>query len=375
MKKHIFAALALTLILALTVSAASPVPGSVVSENRDGRQLIIKTYTLPADSDPSALTEEPFQQEGFLYALLSITKEETPFSESRRVSETVTVETATGDLSAILAELAASIPYDDGQFSGSLALDHTSLKTEATGYTTKSYTVTETKTIEGLDRNDPSYVPQTTVKNGKTLALSNVEWAVQGTSLMGDTLVPTSYMAVATYTGKSSSKVATGYVTTAQYSGAVTAAGIASVTYTVTYLGEEILAEEPAAAEPAPFPWLYLGLAAGLLVLLAAALWLLLRRNTNVYVLAADEGEYERIGRVRLGRRRLFIDLRGMKPYPPTEAVIEIKGPTARRLFGRMLTVRLHNGARTHVIQQSRQAAYWFNISLNENEHTEEDAR
>ena len=52
-------------------------------------------------------------------------------------------------------------------------------------------------------------------------------------------LAPCSYQAVATYTGKNYYSAATGYVTTANYVGEVTHEGVESVTYRVTYLGEE----------------------------------------------------------------------------------------------------------------------------------------
>ena len=84
-----------------------------------------------------------------------------------------------------------------------------------------------------------SYVPATTVKNGVTLNLSNVDWQIIGTDLVGDMLSPASYQAVATYSGKSYSKVATGYVTSADYVGEITRNDVESVTYRVTYLGTQ----------------------------------------------------------------------------------------------------------------------------------------
>ena len=89
-----------------------------------------------------------------------------------------------------LEQLAPVIEYDDGLYSGTLSLDHTSLHTEATGYSTRSYTVSETKTISQLDRNDMSYVPATTIKDGVTLNLAGVDWQVTGTDLVGEVLPP-----------------------------------------------------------------------------------------------------------------------------------------------------------------------------------------
>ena len=85
-----------------------------------------------------------------------------------------------------------------------------------------------------------SYVPSTTVKNGRTLNLANVEWQVTGTDPVGEALVPSSYQAVATYSAKATYQAATGYVTTAEYTGEVTHEGVESITYVLTYLGTKV---------------------------------------------------------------------------------------------------------------------------------------
>lgn len=236
--KNVF--LCLLLALTLTTSAAAlEVPTSTVVQNLNGSQQLIKTYVLPPETNPQTLVEEPFEQEGFLYTFAEIVKEENLISDASYHRETVTVDTGTNDLSKILEQLKPSIDYDDGSYKGTLSLDHTSIHTEASGYETRSSTVTATKTIGPLDRNDMSYVPATTVKNGVTLNLASVDWQVIGADLVGDVMAPCSYQAVATYTGKSYYSAATGYVTTANYVGEVTHEGVESVTYQVTYLGKE----------------------------------------------------------------------------------------------------------------------------------------
>ena len=162
-------AVLLMLLCMLTVTAsAAYVPEDVVSENRDGRQLIIKTYTLPPDADPSELIEEPFELEGYTYHHLETVKEEQAFKDSKAQTEVVTLETNTDDLAKILEQLAPTMEYNKDGYSGTLTLDHTTIQTEAAGYTTKYYTITDTKQFPGLSRNDPSCVPTTTVKNGST---------------------------------------------------------------------------------------------------------------------------------------------------------------------------------------------------------------
>ena len=246
--------LCLLLTAALTMSASAlEVPTSTVVQNLNGSQQVVKTYTVSPEVDAQTLIEEPFQLEGFLYTYADIVKEENLVSERQIHTETVTVETAKKNLDVILKELAPTMEYGDGTWAGTLALDHTSINTQAAGYTTGSSTVTATKTIGPLDRNDMSYVPATTVKNGVTLNLSSVEWQVIGAEVVGDMTAPCSYQAVATYTGKSYYSAATGYVTTANYVGEVTHEGVESVTYRVTYLGEEHQPESsPAPTEEQP---------------------------------------------------------------------------------------------------------------------------
>ena len=241
--------LCLLLTAALTMSASAlEVPTNTVVQNLNGSQQVVKTYTVSPEVDAQTLIEEPFQLEGFLYTYADIVKQDNRVAERQTHSETVTVETAKKNLDVILEQLAPTMEYDDGTWTGTLALDHTSINTQAAGYTTGSSTITATKTIGPLDRNDMSYIPATTVKDGRTLTLTNVEWQVIGTDVVGDVMAPCSYQAVATYSGKSYYKAATGYVTTANYVGEVTHEGVESVTYQVTYLGKEY---EP---EPSPDP-------------------------------------------------------------------------------------------------------------------------
>lgn len=243
--------LCLLLTAALTMSASAlEVPTSTVVQNLNGSQQVVKTYTVSPEVDAQTLIEEPFQLEGYLYTYADIVKENNTVDERQSHTETVTVETDKKNLDVILAQLAPTMEYDDGTWSGTLALDHTSINTQAAGYTTGSSTVSETKTIGPLDRNDMSYVPATTVKNGVTLNLASVDWQVIGADLVGDVMAPCSYQAVATYTGKSYYSAATGYVTTANYVGEVTHAGVDSITYRVTYLGTEHTPSEPE-ADPA----------------------------------------------------------------------------------------------------------------------------
>lgn len=257
--------------------------------------------------------------EGYSYHHLETVKEEQTFEDSKIQTEVVTLETDVDDLAAILEQLDASMEYNKDGYSGVLTLDHTTIQTEAAGYTTKYYTITDTKQFTGLDRNDPSYVPTTTVKNGSTLKLSDISWTVTGTGLADDTLVPTSYTATATYTATGSRSVATGYVTTASYTGEIKAEGVEAVKYTVTYLGSPV--GFLAGLNPM---WL---LAGGGLLLLAGTggiIYIMKRPRAVIYAMNARGVAYKKLGKQKISTRTPKLDLTKLREYPAGDASVEL---------------------------------------------------
>jgi len=352
-------ALCLLLVLSMATSAfAAEVPDSFVTENLNGQQRLVKTYTLAPDIDPETLKEPSFEYDGFTYTWAYTTKVEHPFLETKDVVEVITVETSKNDLTQILAELTPSIEYNDGEFAGELALDHTTLTTEAAGYTTKYSKTTETKVIGNLDRNDMSYVPATTVKNGKTLSLSNVDWQVTGTALVGESLVPSQFQAVATYSASSSYKAATGYVTTAEYHGKVTSEGIESITYTVVYTGKEIqpeVPEEPAGLVLTTEHFLFAAVILLALALVGLLVYLFLhRKNVYVYVPGDKPRDYKLIAKYRVDPKTPCIDITEIDPYPEDTVAVEVKRPLAKKLVGQDFTVQCKDMSYVYKITQDR---------------------
>ena len=236
--KRMLISVALTLALSATAMAAE-VPTEVTVQNLNGSQEYIQTFTASPDIDLETLKVAPFDHEGYTYTFASVTKLENLISEKKVQTETVTVKTTKKDLSTVLAQLQPTLEYDDGIYQGVLSLDHTSIVTEAAGYAQQSYTVSTTKAYDSLPSNDMSYIPATAVKDGVTLNLAAVDWQVQATALVDDVLVPSLYRAVASYSAAASYNAATGYISAAEYMGTVSRSGVESVTYTLTYLGEE----------------------------------------------------------------------------------------------------------------------------------------
>ena len=95
--------------------------GGVPTETRQestpvGDQLITKMYELSPEEDPKSLIEEDFKQDGFLFQYRGMTKEDVSHTESKTVTQAVTVESQSGDTEENLDLLEGSIPYDSGAY-------------------------------------------------------------------------------------------------------------------------------------------------------------------------------------------------------------------------------------------------------------------
>lgn len=357
-------ALSLCMSLGVSASAASYVADDINYQNLNGQQQAIMVYTLLPDQQPEDLIEQDFEYDGYLYAYSGMTKQEQTFNEEKLHTETITVNTGSKDLKDILAELKPTIEFDDGTSQGILALDHETIKTEAAGYKTSSYTVTVTKNFTRLASNDSSLIDPTAVKNGRTLSLSNITWSVESTALVGDALVPATYSAVATYSGTASSTVATGYITTAEYTGKVTASGISSIKYTVTYIGTPVLVEEPDTEISAPMA---IGGLIVIAVMCGGVLFLILRfrKNTTVYKSTGEDNEYDKCGKLSIKVRNPELRIDHLKDVPSGVIAIEVDEGVAKKLFGKKISVRYYDRIMTHTVGTVN-GPYWFKMDVGE---------
>ena len=211
------------------------------------------------------------------------------------------------------------------------------------------------------------------MKNGTTLSLTNITWSTTGTGLYGDTLLPTSYTATATYSAAGNRQVATGYVTTANYTGEITAEGVRSVRYTVTYLGEPISASEPdpiMESRPSVLPWVILGVSLLAMAGGGVAAFIFLRPNAVIYAMNAKGVAYKRLGAQRVTARKPRLDFTRLREYPAAEAGVELNKQMAQKLAGRLITIQLYDGTRTHLVEWTDgMDSYWF--AVRDEEETE----
>lgn len=235
---------------------------------------INKIYQLSLSDDPGGIPTEDFDRNGRHYYLLDMVRKDEVGVDTQPHTETITMDSDTGDLAEVLKRLDAQmeVTTEDGH-TGTLLLDHTSVKVEVKGYKTSSRNLFASRTYPGLSDADLSFIPTTITDSGRSLTLADVQWASDGTY----------YTATAKYAGTASSRSATGYTVSASYSGEVAKTNCEVVTYTAIF-GSTAIEEQPSEApEPeaeAPaslnldanyLP--VLGIVGGVIALLVAVCW------------------------------------------------------------------------------------------------------
>ena len=284
MKKHMALLLCALMVLAscatLPAMAAEQHHPVSVEEYTYGpldELRIDKIYQLSLSDDPSGIPTGDFDRNGRHYYLLDMVRKDEVGVDTQPHTETVTMDSDTGDLAEVLKRLDAQmeVATEDGH-TGTLVLDHTSVKVEVKGYKTSSRSLSATRTYPSLSDADLALIPTTITDGGKTLTLADVQWASDGTY----------YTATAKYTGSSSSRHATGYTVTASYTGEVAKTNCEVVTYTAIFGSTKMEEPEPTSVpEPAPevetpaslglgtnyLP--VLGIVGGVIALLVAACW------------------------------------------------------------------------------------------------------
>ena len=270
------ASLLLLTALALPVGAAATdlaAPGALLPVdivlNQEARE-IRKVYDLPPSTDPSTLPRDPFDRDGCRYDCTDILREVIIGSETQPLTQTETVESEKKDMETLLALLPQEkeVTTEEG-FSGTLRLDLDSIKTEPSGYGSKTSPVTASRSYPNLSDADTKYLPKTIEEGGRTLVLQDVQWRTDNTYNADDYEIGDRFTAVCTYGGTKTSSYVKGYTTTADYTGEVYRTGVTVIRYTVIYTGVPI---EPPTPEPVEAPKVDVGRLAiiGTLVGLAA---------------------------------------------------------------------------------------------------------
>ena len=216
-----------------------------------------KIYDLSPDADPAGIARSDFEKDGYHYTLVDLLRQEIPENESRQHTEHVSVESAKKDMESVLALLPQEREFitDDG-LTGTLTLKLDTVQVEPSGYGSSTKQLSVKRSYPNLAEQDTQYIPKSIEDNGRTLALSDIQWQTDNTVNMDGYAVADRYTAVATYTGSATSSYVKGYTVTADYSGTVSHIALDRVRYVAIFEGLPI---QPAisVAKNATFRWSY----------------------------------------------------------------------------------------------------------------------
>ena len=408
MKKKVF-----LLLLLLTIHCpikttfaeqTESIPFLISSDQKqiEGSIFLTKVYEVAEDFDPSALVENGYEKDGYLFAYYKTDKKVNENKQTKELSESIAIETATDNKEGILNRLPQTIEYNKEDFTGVLSLEHNSIATEVAAYKTQNTTLSTVKEYTELMAADNSYIPQTAEKDGQILQLTDVNWAVMGTGLSGDTLVPTEYKATATYSKTISDKVPSSYVTTAIYTGTVSKPEPTTITYTLTYVGtpikenrtimekaekqtEEEIKKQKQEEKPEVkeikqsnpiLIKMILGAFAGILFSGGMVLLFYKKSQRGVKICNLQEEEYICIGYQKMNKSDFIIDLN------PLHELIQspffyfvIDKYTAKKLYGKMLSITLQNETKEQMIIPNSVSEYGqpycFMLEIGGTEHEE----
>ena len=156
-------------------------------------------------------------------------KDSRPANESRQHTETVSVNSKSKDMGAVLALLPQTKEFitEDG-LSGVLTLKLDTVKVEVAGYGSSTKTVTATRTYPGLANQDTQYIPKTIQDGGNSMTLQAVDWQTEGDG---------HFTAMASYSGSATSSYVKGYTVTADYAGTVSRINLNKIRYVAIFEG------------------------------------------------------------------------------------------------------------------------------------------
>ena len=391
MKKKLF-----LLLLLLTMSCpikttfaeqTESIPFLISSDQKqiEGSIFVTKVYEVAEDFDPSALVENGYKKDGYLFAYHKTDKKVNENKQTKELSESIAIETATDNKQGILNRLPQTIEYNKEDFTGVLSLKQDSIATEVAAYKTQNTTLSTVKEYTELMAADNSYIPQTAEKEGQTLQLTDVNWAVMGTELSGDTLVPTEYKATATYSKTISDKVPSSYVTTAIYTGTVSKPEPTTITYTLTYVGTPIK-ENSTIMEKAEkqahkqiqqqeeketkaikemkqgnpiFIKMLFGAFIGVLFSSGMVLLFYKKSQKGVKICNLQEEEYICIGYQKMGKEDFVIDLNPLYELIQSSCFyFVIDKYTAKQLYGKTISITLHDETKEQMIMPNSVSEY-----------------
>ena len=381
----------LSLVLLMTTQAfAMDVPISQTEAEINGEQTLTQIYEVSVDTQPETLIKEDFEQNGFSYELISITKDEGTERPEKEVTDVVEIllketrEAAARE--EAIQSMQASIEYERDGYKGTLYVNPSTLELAPVNERTIKGTRSIQKSYTN-EYNDDGIIPQSVSEGGYTWSYATHSWTELPDPEGGS--VPVGYQATVTYQRGTSSRKNDGYTASVEYSGVVSYGVADTVRYTLVYKGYPIVVKEPSllerifGVEPTvtvdrtpktqttiekesngrssvtvigvKLLLLALGIACILFACLVAVKLVKRFLSSFVIIYSRDEhsGEDTRIQRVFLWDKKPEITIDYLKAPESRHFLVVLKPKKADKLLGKQLTICIGKKIVKHVVAQS----------------------
>lgn len=391
----------LSLVLLMTTQvSAMDVPISQTEAEINGEQTLTQVYEVSVDTQPETLIKEDFEQNGFSYELISITKNEGTERPEKEVTDIVEIPLkATKEAAAreeAIQNMQASIAYEQDGYKGILYVNPSTLELAPVNERTIKGTRTIQKSYTN-EYNDDAVIPQVVSEGGYTWSYASHNWTELPDPEGGS--VPIGYQATVTYQRGTSSRKNDGYTASVEYSGVVSYGVADTVRYTLIYRGYPIVVKEPSlwerilgVSEPTvtvdrtpkthaviekessgrtsvaviggKLLLFTLGIACILLACLVAVKLFKRFLSSFVMIYSRDEhsGVETRIQRVFLWDRKPEINIDYLKAPESRHFSVVLNSKKADKLLGKQLTICIGKKIIKHVVAQSYGADYKITV-------------
>ena len=376
--------------------APAQVEATLISAENTSPEWYEKKFETAPDIDVSALVENDFVTNGYLYTVANVSKQALPTETfSRRATHNFEFESPTNKLEDLLQELPAEYQYEDEDgFLGTLYLIPNTISVVVSETKGTSRTISET-VVKDVEYNDESYFPETVEKGGYTLTRKDLVF--DENNFMPDGSAPGTFSGTATYSKTVYGTKVVSYTVSAQYAGETVKEVEGETICTVLYKGTEIVEKENLFGgstfyvgsqifDPATGTTVTENPSSGnISVLLALLLFLLMAAviallvvfggslknlgNNKIMVQAQnpETGEYTLLQKSTIKVKQPVIALDILHAPSSKQFSFTIPAPLANKLEGRNIQINAMNDTYEHLVRRkSSKDDYRFNITLND---------
>ena len=262
------------------------------------------------------------------------------------ISQEKTILSKTKNIDNIIEQLGETIKYEENGFVGEYTLNPNTLKITTNENGFREVLIEKTITYTNLEKNDLSFIPKETQKNGLTLNLLNVEWEVETTKEIGSYIVPNTYIGKGYYATKQRIDYPDTYTVTGEYFGTATKIEENPISITVKY--EKIVEDDKEEINILPVA----GGISGILVIV------LLFFTGNITVYNYKNEQWKKVGKARMKRNnKIKLDRFSLIESSNKYKLVFSKRLT-QKVKGKMITISKNNTTKQMLANVNNQINY-----------------